>query len=303
MGEVKNTTENSNDNEHSSKKNIEHEDTKEEVNSNRDSLENTHELGLYPYEGKDVIKSITDLVHRLEKTNPEAFQGKKFPKVSKCSQCPDFDICLKIQDDNRCFRRTLDHQPCPELCNPDKVAKYNQHRAEELERQRYAIKKLVEERLIPMITDCENCPKNSICIPSKIKGNNITEEYCIHRRFILDYDNPCKQLCLDGNVTDEECRILGNECVLTKDKKSKNTMNRITNSTQSNDKEHLPASNKSKDIKLKVPDCKECYDKDLSCIWLVNDSISCIDEDMVEQEECLDVCPRAMNLTKSCQVL
>ena len=166
-------------------------------------------LGQYPYEDPNLIEGVKKLVRRLRSYNASVLKNSSFPFVEECSRCPDFDVCLVYEDKKenkkQCFRRTLEHEPCPELCDKEEQSSFNAKKQEWLDKKKKSLDHMVEEGLIKTKNSCKSCSVENICVPSK--ENNVF--LCIPQRFLVDFDNPCKYLCSKK----KKCRILGNQCV------------------------------------------------------------------------------------------
>ena len=63
-------------------------------------------LGQYPYESPDLTRGISDLVRRLQNRDPERVSNnRQFPSVASCQECPDFDVCVNMEDGKKRWLR------------------------------------------------------------------------------------------------------------------------------------------------------------------------------------------------------
>lgn len=88
----------------------------------------------------------------------------KFTPVSNCSECQDFSVCAAVSGELRCLRRTLDHEPCPEMCSGSPVTQ--QAREASVAFARNKLDMMAETGMIPVVENCSGCEAGEhICIP------------------------------------------------------------------------------------------------------------------------------------------
>lgn len=171
-------------------------------------------VGRYPYEDPATVRGIRLLAAEL--SEKEDIFEENFPPVASCSRCPDFSVCIAVKEKQRCFRRTLEREPCPELCTAEKNRSFQKDKQKALKVKAKKIGEMVDSGAVKTVGDCKDCRSDSICIPQKKKKAEEEEEKrCIKARLLSAFPDPCMHFC-EADKEGERCRILGNECVRTK---------------------------------------------------------------------------------------
>lgn len=178
--------------------------------------------------------------------------------------------------------------PCPELCDPNNTDKYIDDKSVWLKNKKSAMKKLTQNKVIKNVKHCDSCHKNdSICYPI---GNQSFS--CVGQELLTGFDNPCEELCLMNGF---KCRIMGHKCIEIEDP------NEYTESFDENYSNYPStiASNRLKLDKKIESNCTSCFKNKMSCIRLQNQT-SCVPDKLVNNQDCMDLCPHVKGLTQSC---
>ncbi len=121
-------------------------------------------MGKYPYEAAWLPEAVAKVASDIATNAPELF-ASHFPPVDDCAECPDFALCAIVGSSHRCLRRTLYHDPCPELCGGHNVTDRAQSVALEFAKTKLMV--LAATGVIDTSSDCNDCEEDSICIPAK----------------------------------------------------------------------------------------------------------------------------------------